>query len=192
MADVVNPCLVWLSGLVKTHEGKAEDRTCHDFSSLSRQRCRDMGVYVEGSCLCRYYCTPHVMAWLPELTHSTSQPVSYANWWACYFVAWVVPSCQYHIYSVSAVLLGLLLRDVGKYRAYNPGRNNPGSSAALTMRDTKSEDWLSGFHRCTWIPGLVFKAPLLLPCLRPHAAHCAIAKEPNRSQKHACPSQGCT
>lgn len=187
MTDVVNLCLVWLSGLLKTHEGKAEDHTCHDFSSLSRQHCREVGVYVEGSPLCKYYCTPHVMAWLPDLTQSTSQHVSYENWWACYFVTRVVLSCKYHIYSVSALILGLLQRDMGKYRAYKPERNNPGSSAALTVRDSKAEDCLSGFHRHTWILGLVFKAPLILPHLR----SCAIAKEPNCSQKHSCPSQGC-
>lgn len=69
MADIVNPCLLWLLEVVKTHEVKAEDHICHDFSSLSRQHCREMGGEgVEGSPPCKYYCTPHVMAWLTELT----------------------------------------------------------------------------------------------------------------------------
>lgn len=121
-----------------------------------------MGVYVKVSSLCKYYCSPFAMPPSGRAHWSSSQHIFNANWCTCYIVTCVEPSCQYHIYSVLATLLGLLLRDMGMHGADNPERNNPSWLAG----------WLPGFGRHTWIPGPVIKASLVLSCLRSCAANC--------------------
>lgn len=109
MADVVNHHLVWLLEIMKTRERKAET-TC---------------AMVDGS-LYRGFFSLQILLFslcngLADRAHwSSSQHVFSANWCAC-----VEPSGQYHIYSVLATLLGLLLRDMGMHGAHNPDRNNP-------------------------------------------------------------------
>lgn len=174
LAGFSGKCSESLSGVAHRDRentwGKNRDHTCHG-----------QWESVEVSPLCKYYCSPSLMSPSDRAHLSSSQHIFNANRCACYTVTCVEPSCQYHIYSVLATLLGLLLRDMGMHGADNPERNNPSWLAG----------WLPGFGRHTWIPGPVIKASLVLPCLRSCAANRAIAKEPNCFQKHACPLQGC-
>lgn len=99
------------------------------------------------------------MAWLPELSQSTGRETPVQT--DVPAILWPVLYLPANTTFTISALLERFLRDRRKYWAYNLERNNPGSSAALTVKDTRQR--LLSFHRYTWIPGLVFKAPLILP-----------------------------
>lgn len=110
---------------------------------------------------------------------NSGQHIFNANWCACYTVTCVEPSCQY-LFCVSNPSWAASERH-GDTWGWQPRFKQPWLAG-----------WLPGFGRHTWIPGPVIKASLALPCLRSCAANCAIAKEPNCFQRHACPLQGCS